>query len=277
MEVDGTEDARATLARALGLHGHELVAFVGAGGKTSALQRLALGLAEDGDTVAVTTTTAMFAAQLASLGPLVLMSDGAAPLATRVKQELLRNRVVAMAGLVGDDGKARGLSPAAVDDLWRQRIADSVVVEADGSRGLPLKSFGAAEPQLPSEATTVVVVAGLDALGSPLDEAHVHRARLLRSALSVAEDEVVTPRLFARALALQVARVRSLNPRAGIVALLNKADTDQEAAAGLEVARVLDGLCDGGEGRHAAAGRPDRLVLGSVAQGVFRLVTAERV
>jgi probable selenium-dependent hydroxylase accessory protein YqeC len=277
MQVYGRGDASGTFSSALGLCRRELIAFVGAGGKTAALQRLALELADGDDKVAVSTTTAMFPHQLAFAGPLILMSDKQATLTMQVKQRLLEGRVVAVARLVDHSGKARGLSPAAVDALWRERIAAFVLVEADGSRGLPLKAFGTGEPQVPVEATTVVVVGGLDALGSPLDEAHVHRAGQLASILSLATDQVVTHHVFARALALQIARVRALWPRARVVVLLNKADTDEQAAAGLEIARVLDDELDAGAGRHVDPGRPHRLVVGSVSRGIFHVATAERV
>lgn len=277
MQVYGNGDVSGTFSSALGLCERELVAFVGAGGKTAALQRLALELADGENKVAVSTTTAMFSHQLAFAGPLILMSADHATLTMQVKQRLSESHVVAVARLVDQYGKARGLSPAAVDALWRERIAAFMLVEADGSRGLPLKSFGTDEPQVPCEATTVVVVGGLDALGSPLDEVHVHRAGRLASILGLAKGQEVTHRVFARALALQIARVRALSPHARVVALLNKADTDRQAAAGLEIARVLDHELDAGVGRHVGSGRPHRFVVGSVSRGIFSVVTAERV
>jgi len=267
------EGAAAGLSCALGLREPQLVAFVGAGGKTTALQRLAVESAERGSCVAVTTTTAMYAHQLASVAPLFLRSGDARNVTMLLKDQLLRHRIVALAESVGDDGKARGIRPEDVDALWRERLVGFIVVEADGSRGLPLKMFGAAEPQLPSETTTVVVMAGMDALDAPLDDRHVHRAELLRSLLSVAQDGRATPGVVARTLAVQVARVRSLCPRADVAVLLNKADTGREMAAGLEIAGLLDDACDAREGRPAGAARPDRVVVGSLSRDVYRVAT----
>ena len=77
-----------------------------------------------------------------------------------------------------------GLSPASVDRLWAHGLADYLVVEADGSRGLPFKAFGPHEPQVPSRDHD-------DrrrrrpgrSRGSALTEGHVHRADVLASIL----------------------------------------------------------------------------------------------
>ena len=48
------------LREALNLKKGDLVVFVGAGGKTSAMNRLAKELVDSGDTVIITTTTKIF-------------------------------------------------------------------------------------------------------------------------------------------------------------------------------------------------------------------------
>ena len=168
-----------------------------------------------------------------------------------------------------ENEKVKGLAPAEVDAVWREGVAGSIFVEADGSRGLPLKAFGEAEPQLPSAATTVVVVAGLDALGRPLDEEHVHRAKLLLPLLGAAEGDLVTPRLFAAALALQVARVRTLTPGARVVVLVNKAESDDDMELAAQAADEL--LTTASDSRPGASARPDRIVTGSLRLNLYRV------
>ena len=266
-----SHNVQTRLTDALGTTGPQVVAFVGAGGKTTALQRLCAELAAQAGGILATTTTAMFAQQLTSLGPLLVEDEDETPLATRAGEALRSSCVVTLARSYAEDRKVKGLAPASVDALWRAGVAGSIVVEADGSRGLPLKAFGEAEPQLPPATTTVVVVAGLDALGRPLDEDHVHRAKLLLSLLDAAEGDAVTPRLLAAALALQIARVRALTPGARVVVLLNKAESEHLAESGARVgADLLTAAQD--DAGLGGSGRPHRIVVGSLRQSVFRVI-----
>ena len=62
------------------------------------------------------------------------------------------------------------------EQSWAElcELADYVLVEADGSRGLPLKAHLPHEPVLPQEAGQVIAVLGLTGLGRPIAEA-AHR------------------------------------------------------------------------------------------------------
>ena len=267
-----SQEVQTTLTGALGLTGTPLVAFVGAGGKTTALQMLTEELAGGGSGVLTTTTTMMLASQLLSVGPLLLEDDGDS-LAVRAAEALTRTRAVSLAGSYASAEKVRGLAPTTVDALWKQQVADAVVVEADGSRGLPLKAFGTAEPQLPSSTTTAVVLAGLDALGQRLDEKHVHRADLLAAALGVKRKTRMGPDLLGSALALQVVRVRTSATQARVVVLLNKADDDQLAAQGASVSEDLLRAAVSSCGQPAS-GRPDLVVVGSLLRRTYRVFGA---
>ncbi len=74
----------------------------------------------------------------------------------------------------GDEpGKLKGIDPSWVPAL-RQDF-DLVLVEADGSRQLPIKAPGPHEPVIPAGTDLVVGVLGLDGLGRPMDGQTVHR------------------------------------------------------------------------------------------------------
>jgi len=230
--------AQPTLAGALALGRRELVALVGGGGKTSALCLLAEELAAAGGRVVATTSTVMLLRELRAVGRLVMGADDA-ELVTGLSEALKKGRAVGAARAPGADGKVIGLPPATIDRLWANDLADYVLVEADGSRGMPLKTFGLHEPQVPGATSTIIVVAGLDAIGRPLSARHVHRADALAAALGVPLGVAVTPRLFVRALGEQVRRLRRGWPASRLVALLNKADDRDEEALGCQVAREM--------------------------------------
>src|SRR3712207_9169907 len=60
---------------ALGISGGDVVAFAGAGGKSSAILEVARGLTEAGMTVVTVPTTKMFLGEVEGLGPLVTSED----------------------------------------------------------------------------------------------------------------------------------------------------------------------------------------------------------
>jgi len=154
------------------------VSFVGAGGKTSLLLHLAGELAAAERPVLVTTTTHLadpreerppLLARLVLDPELELPADTAAPAVPEPTPgvTLLASR------LTDPPGKLKGVDPSHV-----RRLAASwpvVLVEADGSRRLPIKAPAEYEPVVPEDTGLTVGVLGLDALGWPMDERTVHR------------------------------------------------------------------------------------------------------
>jgi probable selenium-dependent hydroxylase accessory protein YqeC len=260
-----------TLSEALGLVNGEVVALVGSGGKTSALQLLACEQAQCGRRVVATTTTAMYLRELAAVGSVVTQKDDRR-LADGLREALGVATAAAAASSLGIDGKVVGVAPVSVDALSAEGLADCLIVEADGSRGASLKAFGAHEPQVPASATTIVQVSGLDVLGKPLTEKYVHRSALLAAELGIVPGSLVSAATMASCLMRQCHRLRERWPAARVVVLLNKADTAAEEARALQVAGLLGRGC---AESLAIAGRtregPDAVVIASLQGRRFRL------
>lgn len=226
------------LVEILGLADRELVALVGGGGKSTLLVELAKELRGRAARVVVTTTTAMFQDQLAQAGP-VFWARHWRKLAHTTEHGSTPPGVIALAHSPTPEGKVIGLPRGWVARLWAEGRADYVLVEADGSRGLSLKAFGALEPQVPDTVTTLVLLAGLDILGSPLQEQHVHRADVAAEALGVELGSLVTPELLGLVLVWQLNLLRERFPRARLLAFLNKADSPEKADVGEAIAGEL--------------------------------------
>jgi molybdenum cofactor cytidylyltransferase len=273
------------LASALGVRVRELVSLVGGGGKSTALQLLmseaqgdrlakctpggasSLESAANGmvapTRVVATTTTAMFLSQLQAVAP-VLMVPARTALLETLSSALTTAAAVAMARGLAPEGKVEAFPVDWVDAVWSAGLVDQIVVEADGSRRLSLKAFGRHEPQIPESATLIVQLAGLDALGSPLDATSVHRPEILVEGLKADGQEVrmgapISPGLFVAALRLQVRKLRTRWPAARIVTLLNKADDDETQSVGLRIAEDLLAAGSGGLS-------PEAVVVGSLQQ-----------
>ncbi|MEW6241035.1 MAG: selenium cofactor biosynthesis protein YqeC [Chloroflexota bacterium] len=115
----------------------------------------------------------------------------------------------------------------------------SLLIEADGARGRPLKAPAAHEPALPDFVDTVVVVAGLGGLGKPLTGDFVHRPHLFSTLGGLPLNEPVTPEALVRVLTHPEGGLKNIPPGARRVALLNQADTPELQSIGGRMAKSL--------------------------------------
>jgi probable selenium-dependent hydroxylase accessory protein YqeC len=184
---------------ALGIAPGDVVAFVGAGGKSSAILTVADELAEAGMTFLTAPTTKMLVSETEKLGTLVTAED-AGELRTKAEQALSDgvSGVVVGSGLLSKN-RVGGVEPATIPFL--APLADVVLVEADGSRRRPIKGTADHEPALPDAVTLVVAVGNIRAFGAPLVEENVHRPELFSDLTGIGAGQSITARAFARALA----------------------------------------------------------------------------
>jgi molybdenum cofactor cytidylyltransferase len=184
---------------ALGIAPGDVVAFVGAGGKSSAILAVADDLAEAGITFLTAPTTKMLVSEAERLGSLVTSED-AGELRTKAESAISdgASGVVVGSGLLSKN-RVGGVEPATIPSL--AQLADVVLIEADGSRRRPIKGTAAHEPALPEAATLVVAVGNIRAFGAPVTEENVHRPELFSELTGIGAGQSITSRAFARALA----------------------------------------------------------------------------
>jgi probable selenium-dependent hydroxylase accessory protein YqeC len=211
-----------TLAHALDLTPGEIVSFVGGGGKTGALIRLIEELRLGGWRVLASTTTKVGRSIEAAV-PVLELEEGDGALRRAVDTE----GAVFVAGGAEADGKLRGVDPAAVDRRM-VGMADAVLVEADGSRQMPIKAPGDHEPVVPSSTTLVVPMVGLDAMSRPIDGSHAHRPELLSALVG---GGVVTEDAIVRLITSQQGGLKAVPPGARVRPILNKVAPDSRQAA----------------------------------------------
>ena len=183
-----------------------VTALTGGGGKTAAMYRLARELRREGTVICTTTTRILPPDHLP-------VADGGAELAAA-----LARLGCVCAGAPAEEGKlgAPGLPVAALAAL-----ADYVLVEADGSRGLPLKAHLPHEPVIPDCAVQTVLLAGASGFGRPIREA-VHRPERYCALSGASPGDTATPRNLA-----------------GDRVFVNQADTAEALALAGELAALL--------------------------------------
>ncbi len=166
------------LVEALDVGKGDVVSLVGAGGKTTVLYALSMELRRRGLSVVATSTTHMQMPVTSSTTPPLVVVDEEENWLTTVKARIAKyGSVTVIENRVRND-KLKGVDPVMIDPL--RSLADCVVIEADGARGRSLKAPADHEPAVPDETTLCVVLVGLDVLGQPLDDEHVHRAEIVR-------------------------------------------------------------------------------------------------
>jgi probable selenium-dependent hydroxylase accessory protein YqeC len=113
-----------------------------------------------------------------------------------------------------------------------------LVLEADGSRNRPFKAPGDAEPVVPSGATLVLAMVGLDVIGKPLDAAWVHRPERVSQISGVPIGDMVTAACVASVLLSAEGGRKGVAKGARWIPVLNKAEAERRDVAE-EVARLL--------------------------------------
>jgi probable selenium-dependent hydroxylase accessory protein YqeC len=226
-----------TLAEALGIAPGEVVSFIGAGGKTTAMYRVAADLAARGLKTIVTTTTKIFPPNGPDI-PLVLREAAEGRAAARAAEALGRAPVVVVAARALADGKLEGLPAEEVAALRGVAGVSAVLVEADGSARKPFKAPAPHEPVIPAATTLVVAVVGAEVLGRPLSEDLAHRAALAAEQAGIRLGDPVTPEVVARVL-LGPANLRGKPAGARLAGLITGARTPALRAAAERLARLL--------------------------------------
>ena len=162
-----------------------IISVVGSGGKTTLIKKLAGQYRGEGKTVLVTTTTHMFIEED------TLLTDD-----PEVIVQALKDKGFAMAG-IPEGEKIKALSRSTYEAVCS--AADVVLVEADGSRHMPLKYPNAAEPAVPENTNRIILVWGPHGLYKSAREV-CHRPELVLQCLGIGEDIPITPEHVRRLL-----------------------------------------------------------------------------
>lgn len=260
-----------SLISVLGVSPGDVVSLVGAGGKTSLLLALAKEAVQrwGEGRVVITTTTHMFVPEPDDFPPLAGEAPpggGAAP----GTQPQPRTRVVlgctlgevlaeleqqgrgpqseAVPVLAGDllpaphpgqRSKLVGVPASWVDEIIRRLPSLLVLVEADGAARRPLKAPADHEPVIPSATSLVLAVAGLDALGQPLDAQHVHRPERVARLTGLQPGQPITPGAVALSVWHPEGCGRGRPPAARFLPVVNKVDSVEQLPAAHRVAEEL--------------------------------------
>jgi molybdenum cofactor cytidylyltransferase len=216
------------LIKALRLIEPACVAFVGAGGKTTAIFRAAGELSTNNSssptkrTVLVTITT-HFGAWQTKIADQTREINSSQDI-RNIEKEILGGVVLLYSEMIGD--RLGGLQPNLLEEVRQlaERQSIPLLIEADGARTRPLKAPGAHEPNIPEFVQLVVVVAGLSALGKPLTDKWVHRPEKFSELTGLHPGEIITADDLVMMLLSKEGGLKNIPPHARRIAILNQAD-----------------------------------------------------
>ena len=212
-----------------------IISFVGGGGKTSLIYELGKELSREGKKVIVTTTTHMFMPEnnvvltgkkediIELLSSENMITVGSMDYEKNVKVHFDELKAENTSdNMERDKKKIMGLPEEIAETLID--LADYVLVEADGSRRLPLKMPAEHEPVILKGSNMVIGVCGIDAIGKTIKEI-CHRPNLVSEFLEVEEEHIINESDVAKILLSRKGQRKNVNCDYRVI--VNKVDNQE--------------------------------------------------
>ncbi len=213
----------------------KVIAFVGGGGKSSTIYRLASELSAKGQKVLVTTTTMIFHPKVKTRPCDILFTGEAEAL---VLQKSADRGTITVAGrdLIEKGTKIKGFSREEVEHIRSSGLFDILLVEADGARGRPIKAPAPYEPVLPLNTDIAAGVIGIDSVGTEIDEKNIHRPEIFTRVTKTAIGDILTPLIVAKLIISQRGLFKDTSPNSRKIVIFNKSETLSRFQAAKEIA-----------------------------------------
>ena len=227
-----------SLAQALRVHSSPCVAFIGSGGKTTAMFQLASTLSKyEGTSPVIVTATSHLGMWQLGLADQHIIANTPDPI------EKLKH---GLKGVILITGEIDGDRTKPINDnvmKWLHQFCGyhsiPLLIEADGSRGKPLKAWAEHEPPVPAFVEFVVQVVGLTGLGERLSDEKVHRVEIFSKLSELRRGESITQDALVRVLKHSESALRNIPTSARKVLLLNQADTHELQSAAQGMAQMV--------------------------------------
>lgn len=209
------------LSTAFRVNDGDCVAFVGAGGKSSAMFTLARELA--GKPVIVTTSTHISLDQ-ANWG------DHCWFISEPTEFDLIKDKLVSGINVIvkelTEKGRVNGPEEAVLGKIYEFAHTHQItlLVEADGSKMMPIKAPTDYEPAIPGWVNKVVVCTGLSGIGSPLDDGNVYRPEIFSKISGIESGTKIRFEDICKELISPQGGLKNIPSSAKKIALLNQAD-----------------------------------------------------
>ncbi len=212
-----------------------VISFIGGGGKTTVISKLASDLTSAGQKVLITTTTKFY--PFPELTHFTAKNDP--DVIKKLENHFANNDLAVYGSNLTAENKIEGISSIELLKL-REELPVTILVEADGSRRLPVKGYNPDEPIIPECTELVIALAGADAIGKSLTQQTVHRPQQLSKAIKVEIGSLLTEEKLALIFSNMLELALNQAPQAEAFCILNKLDLlQQESSVMLSLAKAL--------------------------------------
>lgn len=206
-----------------------IVSFVGGGGKTTSIYTLANELSCLGKKVIVTTTTHM------RMPKDYINFNGDI---NEIKERFEFNNLITV-GIKDKSNKISSVGKEIAETLIE--LCDCLLIEADGSKMLPLKAPATHEPVILKNTTMIVGVAGIDSLFKSIKEI-CHRPEIVSNFLNKNEEDQITTMDIAKLLSSKDGQQKFIDRcyNAQYRAIINKVDNEKLLFLAKEICMFLE-------------------------------------
>ncbi|MGF7060855.1 selenium cofactor biosynthesis protein YqeC [Brassicibacter mesophilus] len=211
----------------------ELISIVGGGGKTTTMFKLANELKALNKRVLVTTTTAIYNPDADQYDKLIILGKDNA------YGRYLNNTITVMGREVSAQNKLLGAFPEYIDYIYKEELFDYIIVEADGSKGRPIKAPASHEPVIPSCTTKTIGVVGMDCLGKRIDDEYVHRSELFAQITDSSIGEYIREETILKLIVSKNGIFKGVPYSSKKYLLFNKADYQKDREAAIKIKNLV--------------------------------------
>lgn len=208
------------LLQSLNLNHAAQIAIVGAGGKTTAL----FSLARQVEGPAWVTTTTHLGTDQTDFADLHCVLESPTDFQPdRCKHQ----KVTLLTGTYSNDIRIHSPASELLELIHLTSLREGIplIIEADGSRSIPLKAPGEYEPVIPAWVTHVLVLVGMSALGKPLSPETVFHAERYSELTGLPMGGTITMESICKMLLHPLGGLKNIPAGAQKVVLFNQADS----------------------------------------------------
>ena len=205
-----------------------VISVVGGGGKTTTIIKLGEELKDRGKKVLITTSTAIFIPDESMYDNLFIKD-----IPKNFTPEL---GTITYYGEEINDIKLRTLNLEFIEEIIDRDIFDYILIEADGSKGLPIKAPGLHEPVISKLTRLTIGLIGLDSLNTEINNINVHRSELFKK-LIIEDKDIIDNNVIIKLVLHENGLFK--NSKGKKILLLNKANNSLRITNAKMIKEVL--------------------------------------